>query len=163
METIAKKTPTSVTVIGWIFIFVAVSKILFNGVVLMTSLTMKQRGISPIPEEILSRMHLRALLQTVFAIFVLIASVQFLRLRAWARAALEVVSWLCLVYMICSGIPKIFSWISVISGASVVEGVSDPLLKAVGFTVPMVVQAVCLIVIIKFLRGKTIKEAVTQI
>ena len=40
------------------------------------------------------------LVQAVFAAYLLIAAIKFLKLRAWARTVLEVVCWLGLAYMV---------------------------------------------------------------
>ena len=105
--------------------------------------------------------HLRyfdtlAILQILFALFIIIACIQFLKLHAWARAALEGISWLGLVFVAGFGIfwiaestadpPPIFGLIGIVMGATIVA-----------------IWAVPLVVIIKFLRSIRIREAVTQV
>lgn len=177
MGTVAKR-PTSVTVIGWIFIVTAIL-IIFSGVMGFMAFSfieqMKQEGMPQIPEGmpmpfkamsvIFKYFGILALLQIVFAVFVLIAGVQFLRLKAWARTALEIVSWLSLFYIIGFGIFWVASWISMTPGLSSVKGAPPAMFKIIGAGMGIMVMAVFAIlisVIIKFLRGAEIKKTVCQ-
>lgn len=93
--------------------------------------------------------------------FVWYSGVSFLRLRAWARISLEAISWLALVaflgigvYLIrlFIGLPEIFFFSGLDPSARVPLG--PVLLATCGIAV------VVLIVMIGFLRGNTIREAV---
>lgn len=180
METLIKKRPTSVTVIGWIFIVVAVLMILGGAMGLVAFSFIHPSGgstVPPMPKDVgrtfavmsivFQYFGLLASLQIVFAIFILIAGIQFLKLRAWARIALEIVSYLGLIYTVGFGTFWVVSWISVTSRFPVAESTVGPpaLFNIFGAVMGIVVIAVCvvpLIVIIKFLRGETIKEAVSH-
>jgi hypothetical protein len=115
-------------------------------------------------EVIFQYFGLIAMMQVALAIFIIIASIQFLRLRRWARTALEVIAWLGLVYIVGFGIFWVVSWIGITSNIPVTEGVSGPspmfnIVGAVMGSVVALVWAVPLVVIIVFLRGKTIRGA----
>jgi uncharacterized membrane-anchored protein len=93
--------------------------------------------------------------------FVWYSGVNFLRLRAWARTSVETISWLALVIFLGIGVyfitlfirlPEVFFFSGFPSPSPVPLG---PVALAIcGMAV------VVLIVIISFLRGKTIREAV---
>jgi len=128
---------------------------------------MPEHLISKVTMIIFENVELVASVQIVFAVFVLFAGIQFLKLHAWARTALEVVSWLGLVYVVGSFVLFVVSWMSMTSTASVVEGTHSPpamfrVFGAFMVTVVMAVWAVPLVVIVKFLRGATIINAMTQ-
>ena len=106
MKDTIKKRPTSITVIGWLSIVIAGLTIISTIIGLAFFILIQQMGagIPPVPEEIPVPFKLSCIIyrnfiplvvaQIAFATFVLIAGIQFLKLRAWARTALEVVCWL---------------------------------------------------------------------
>lgn len=176
MNAIQKKRPTSVTVIGWMFIASTILMILSGGMGFAAFTFMKQTagGVPPLSEDIPGQLRvieivfqyfeLIAVVQVAFAIFILIASIQFLRLRRWARTALEVVSWLGLVYMVGFGIVWVASWIGITSSIPLTEGTPGPsplfnIVSVVMGSLVAVCWAVPLVVIIVFLRGKTVRGA----
>ncbi len=178
MNEISKKRPTSITVIGWTFIVSAILMILSGGMGLMMFSLMNQMkaDVPPITEELPDQFRapaiifeyyvLISLFEIAGAIFVLIAGIQFLKLRKWARNALEIISWLSLVFTVVFGIYWVISWVSLSSKIPIQEGVSGvpPMLGVFGAVMGGVVTliwAAPLVVIIYFLRGKTIKEAVS--
>jgi hypothetical protein len=181
MGNMIKDRPTSVTIIGWIFIGVAGLIILSGAMGFMTFTFMKQteeKNYLPMPEGLPGHFKVMwgifryfdtlAILQILFALFIIITCIQFLKLRAWARAALEGISWLGLVFVAGFGIFWIISWISATSGIAVAESTAGPpsifgLIGIVMGVTIMAIWAVPLVVIIKFLRGIHIREAVTQV
>ena len=109
-----------------------------------------------------------AILQILFALFIIIACIQFLELHTWARAALEGICRLGLVFVAGFGIFWIISWMSATSGIAVAESTADPppifgLIEIVMGVTIVAIWAVPLVVIIKFLRSIRIREAVTQV
>ena len=171
--------PTSVTVIAWIYIVGASLTMLSSLVALVVFNAMKQMGGVPtMPPEVpaafkllgvvFQHYDLLVLLQLAFAVFVLVAGIGFLKLRAWARTALEAVSWLSLVYLLGFGILWIAMWVGVTS--RIPQGEGTPVSSAALFTTFGIVMATVIlgvfaippIVIIKFLRGSTSRQAVAQ-
>ena len=176
MTAIQKKRPTAVTVIGWLFIAGAILMILSGGMGFAAFSFMQQLGeeMPPTPEGapfqfgvmevIFKHFEIIAMVQVALAVFILIASIQFLRLRRWARTALEVMIWLGLVYVVGFGIFWVASWLDMTSSIPITEGTSGPpplfgIFGAIMGSVVALVWAILLIVIIVFLRGKTIKGA----
>ena len=160
MNVIQKKRPTAITVIGWIFIASALLVILL-GVKGFADFTIKKPADWGVPSGLI------AMGRGVIAIFVIIASIQFLSLRRWARTALEVITWLGLVYVVGFGIFGLIMWITTFSSEWVSEGGASGPLSGFGIFLAVMISvvtsfcAVPLIAIIKFLRGRTIREAVS--
>ena len=107
METIAKR-PRSVTVIGWISIVFAVSTILSNGWGIWEG-SQGQIEVTPIPSEIPAAWVFKLVVENygilrylglALAMLILIAGIEFLRLRAWARTVLEIYYWFGFVLLI---------------------------------------------------------------
>ncbi len=103
-------------------------------------------------------------LQLLVAIFVLVAAIQFLRLRAWARTALEVVTWLQLIYTVGFGLLWVGAWASIASNlpAGGDLPISAGALTAVGVAMGVgiaLVFAVPCAVIIWVLRGEPVRRA----
>jgi len=181
MEPRTKKRPTSVTVIAWIFIGLAALMILSGAMALAMFTFIKYSSggaFAPPPSDELGPFGLAALLMEHFdllalfqiniAVFIIISSIYFLKLRSWARTALEVVSWLGLTYVVGFSLFWIASWIFMSSSGPRGQGASaEPLIfgifGAIMGIVVMAVYAAPLIAIIWFLRGKTIREACSRI
>jgi hypothetical protein len=178
MDDIQKKRPTAITVIGWIFLVSSILMILSGGLGFIAFSFMKQLGeeMPPIYDElpnqyqilriIFQNFGIAALLQVALAIFVLMASIHFLQLRKWARYALEIITWLGLFYVVAFGIFWLVSWITITSSIPVSEAPfgPPPMFNIIGAIMGCVVTVgwvVPLIIIIIFLRGKTIKDAVS--
>jgi hypothetical protein len=175
-----KDRPASVTIIGWIFIGVA-GIMIFSGTTGMISFAcMKQaegKNYLPMPEGLPGHLKIMwgifryfdslAIIQILFALFVIIACIYFLKLRAWARAALEGISWLGLLFVAGFGIFWVTSWINATSGMAVAEGATGPppiygLIGIVIGVTMMAIWAVPLVVIITFLRSIGMRETFTH-
>jgi hypothetical protein len=179
MEDIQKKRPTAITVIGWIFIINAILMILSSGMGFMAfTFIHRMSGSRPpslmeLPQQlrvmttIFQYFGILALLQIAFAVFMLIASIQFMKLRQWAKTAIEVISWIGLVYVVGFGIFWVTSWIAITSNIPVTGRSHDlpsmfNVFGAVMGALVMAVWAVPLIIIIYFLHKQTIKEAFSK-
>lgn len=167
-----RETSTAVKVIGCLFIAVAGFKILVAvfGYLALSSVTKMASGLTQTTagaadaSRAFQYLVLWIAAQILIGAFVIVAAVQFMRLRAWARTALEVVSWLGLAYVIGTGIMSVAAWGKISGMASKAGFGSAPsafgtmgLILSVG---TMVVFAVPLIVVIWHLRGETISKVV---
>lgn len=168
--------PTSVTVIGWIWIVLGILMFLSAGMGLLAFVA--QRAMiadMPSPPEELPGMHgviwrlfqyfhIFAAVQILLAALIIVAGIHFLKLRAWARTCLEVVSWLGLTYVLGFGAFWLFMWVSMSTQiGEIPEPFPGDAFAWVGVMMGIVVittSAVPLIVVIKFLRGATIRNAV---
>ncbi|MEK6690913.1 MAG: hypothetical protein AABY78_06400 [Nitrospirota bacterium] len=150
---------------------------IFGGIVglIVYNVIEQAGGVPPVPENapepikimavIFQNLDLLSFLQIVLAIFMLIAGIQFLRLRAWARTALEVICWIGLIFSVGFGIFWVASWASITPDLPVAEGTlrQTKIINIIGMLmgiIVIVVWVVPIIVITKVLRGKTIREAV---
>jgi hypothetical protein len=178
VDDIQKKRPTAITVIAWIFIVGAILMIVSSSLGFLAFTVIKQKvdEMPPIAEVlphqflimniIYRSFGILVLLQVALTIFALIASIQFLRLRAWARSALEIISWLGLLYVVGFGIFWVVSWIGITSGlpSSTGSPATSPLFSIFGAIIGACVVAAwsaLFVVIIMFLRDNKIKEAVS--
>lgn len=173
------KRPTSMTVIGWLFIVGSAFMILSAGMGLVALSMMRETTggrLPPLPPDapamlrvlygLMPYFWLLARLQIAFALFVLFAALQFLRRRAWARAALESVAWLGVVFTVGFALIWAATWVSMMSTVPAQPGAPSPTFFTIlGVVVAVVVAAIWatpLVVILVFLRGRTIRDAVVR-
>jgi hypothetical protein len=165
-----RTTPTCVTVIGWFWIIIGVL-MAFSGLMGALAFT----SMSQIPHShikthsteffqsgvfsfVFHHLVIFAILQVCIAILSIIAGINFLRLRAWARATLEILSWLGLTFTVSFGVFWLFDCripSENISFISNIFGVGLGIFMLVIYSVPLVV-------IIKFLRGMTVRTAIQE-
>jgi hypothetical protein len=156
-----KKRPTCVSVIGWVWIILG-AFMCFSAVMgLFASLMMGQMaGADP---EMQSEMPafvrffpLLAIAQVGLAILAIVAGVKFLKLQAWARAALEGLTWFFLTFIVGFGIFWVIMWCSMSSRGGppgfTIFGAVMGVASLAFYGVPMGI-------VLKFLRGQTVKEA----
>lgn len=168
-----KKRPIEVTVIGWIFIGVAIFTCLSSMIALIYFSFFYQmivRNLLQFPGQLKSFLvlfkygELMMLPTMVVAIFVIIAGIYFLKLRTWARNALEVVSWVAIGYRVGHSIFFMIFWKNIVSHLPIPQG--GPTIQlmigpyGVFLTIfSIMMHIVPLAVIIYFLRGKTVRQA----
>lgn len=171
--------PASVKVIGWLFIVVAGLMILSGAMGYIAYISMKKMGgdIPPVTPDmpgsfqrmaaVFQHIGLLIAVQVALGVVVIFAGIYFLKLRPWARTALEVFSWLGLVYVIGFGIFALVSWVGM-SSKMLIESSAQgapPMFDIMGIIIGVVAigaWAVPIIVIIKFLRGPKIRDVFKQ-
>jgi len=170
--------PLAVTIIGWIFLVIATLLIVLGVFVLLSYhvfFSSKFNQALPLAEDAprwakLGVVYLRYSLvswhaATLLSVFVLVAAVQFLKLRAWARTALEVVSWLCIAGTLGSWIFLLPVWARIASepaGAPAKGAPAFPAFNILGVATSMAYMLLSLVpaaVMIYFLRSKTVRGA----
>jgi hypothetical protein len=134
-------------------------------------------GESPVPDSGLSPefalmsfvfQNLGVLLafQSVVALISIWAGVSLLRLRAWAKTAIEGLSWLGLLYTVGFGVYWLYMWISMAGQMPGDVGQIDlDMFRTMGAVLGVVVTvtlAIPLGIMIWYLRGKEVREAITQ-
>lgn len=127
METQHMTRPTSVTVISWVWIVMGILMTL-GGAMGFFSFAMMQEmsGGNPFPPDqlppdfpaefrpmmlIFRNFQFVAAFQVVVAIFAIVSGIYFLKLRQWARTALEVLTWLALTYIVVFGSYWVYMWV----------------------------------------------------
>jgi hypothetical protein len=157
--------PRTVTVIGWIWLVLA-SFSLFKTAVNFILLQALQPAIPSLlalaPQEDPSTRFLHPLLehyglvlalQALLAAAVGISAYYLLRLRPWARVAIQAVCWLGIVYLACFAV----FWIFVMS-RTVAARAHRPVPTSVGILIPVVLAA-GLAVMIGLLRSRRVRES----
>lgn len=144
-----KNRPTSVAVIGWIWIIMSINLWLVGGMAFAMAAFYVEIG-----KHIRDMPHLESGTMEIgysfFAIALLsfIAAINFLRLKSWARHILEGLSWLSLI------VPPLFLWWEWTSYSS-----QDVIGKIVDVFVTSIF-IVAIILMLKCLRGDLVRKAV---
>jgi len=168
--------PTSVTVIGIVWIVIGSLMTLSAFMALLVSgLLWPAMREAPVPSEAPAAVQMMASLfqwfpllacgQLLFAPFIVWSAMQFLRQRRWARTSLEVINWLALTYVIVFGVFWLWMWNSMLGAAPRTDQVPVDAFRLVGSVMGLVntvLFAVPLALMLKYLRGKVIREACSQ-
>jgi hypothetical protein len=172
---VPEKKTASIAVIAWSYILLALFVILVSGLSICGSQYINQQ-IETMPNEILESLPGMGfvmqysgpllILQTIVALFMLIAGIEFLRLRAWARTAVEILSWLCIVFAVVIALFFIMTWTNIVSQMMAFEenGTSSTLnILGIGVgIILMVIFVIPLLMIVRALRGKAVRDAVSS-
>jgi len=172
--------PKSVKVISWVWISTGILTV-FSSLMSFFSLAMMQEmlGSEAFPLEqippdlqallkpmmlVLDNFELIMVLQLVVAIFAIVSGVYFLKLRKWARTAMEALTWLAVAYTVVLGVYGVYLWVSTIGGIPVDQlppGMEN--LKYIGVMIGVVVSLIfCVpfVIMLVKLRGAGIKSIV---
>lgn len=163
--------PTSVTVIGWLYVVFGIFMLFGGAFGLAISSVIDTAEIAKASQEMppafrtMTRVFfyfdLLAAVQLVVAIVVIISGAAFLKLRPWSRPVLEIFAWLALAYLI--GFGAFWIW-SVTSVAQAVPADAQAptgffaIFTAVGI-VMILAFAVPPAIIIRFLRSTKVRSA----
>jgi len=168
----SRTRPTSVAVIGWVWVVLG-TLMTFSALMGLAMWTLMREEWSQAtssteggPAEVLfTRLFawypVLTSAQTVLSPFIVWSAVQFLRLRRWARMALEIVNWLALAYVIAFCIFFIYAWNSLLSGS---QGEAAPppgfgLIGTVGGLFNMAFFGFPLVLMLRYLRCQAVREA----
>jgi hypothetical protein len=101
--------PALLTVIGWCFIAIAGISII-SGIFSLFSFAWMNRAIKNTPEllnelpqqyqmiySFLTLIYIVIVFQVLLSVFILLMSVEFLKMRAWARTGLEFINWFAIL------------------------------------------------------------------
>jgi hypothetical protein len=107
-----------------------------------------------------------AALQSLVGAFAIVAGVKFLRLRAWARLAMEALSWVSFVYILVNGVLVVYLWDAVVADMPPELVLIEPgQLHLMGLIVGLVVtvlQAAPVGVMVKYLRSAPVRQAIAD-
>jgi hypothetical protein len=168
--------PTSVTVIAWVWIILGGLMVLAGIMAALMSAVMSSSGMMGdafedieqektqdlpatvrVMEVVFRHFAWFALGQVCIGALALWAGTRFLRLRAWARAMLELLSWLFLIYVVAFTAFWMVGWTSVGAGhapaAFIVAGLVGAVINMAFFGVPLGIM-------IHVLRGRKVRDAV---
>ncbi len=154
------KRPICVTVIGWVWIIIS-GMMIFPAIMALLTLFVMGDMAQPdhqICEDIPAIAKFFPLLiigQGGLSTLTFISGVYFLKLRAWARSVLEVLTWTLLIFVIGNGIIWVASWYSSTSGASLGFTILGIIM---GITVSAIVGTL-LGILLKFLRSQEVRDA----
>jgi len=157
-----EKRPTCVTVIGWAWIIIG-ALMCFSAVMgLFTSVMIRQVSTAH-PDAhrnmpgLFRFFPMVALVQIGVAVFGIVSGISFLKLRAWSRNALEVLTWLLLLFVAGFMVFWVVNWFSITSRRDL-DAFS--IIGAVMGVVASTVYGIPLGIMLKFLRGDKVKTAI---
>ncbi len=171
--------PTAVTVIAWVWIvlgglsiLIAVPSLLlfwfvFDLPELQESIPVEVPWIVKIMAKGAQWLDLLYLLQLALGTFAVVSAIHFLRLRRWARTALEILSWGTLVYIMGFGTVWVLGWISMAghipAEVQVIDGETFQIIGAIMGPIMALIFALPFGIMVWHLRGDKVRNAVTQI
>ena len=159
--------PTAITVIGWLTVGVGAASVLSAlGALLVTS---AMPPFAPEPETSgiyfpswpFEHMVALSICQIVVAAIAVISGAGLLRLRAWARAAVEALAWASLVGLVVFGVVWLRTATSMTAHIPKDSGMPNfgPLFVA-GGVVTMIMFVIPTLVVIRALRSAPVRAAV---
>ena len=169
--------PTGVSVISWVWIvlggfmgFSAIMALLASS--FMPQVPSSAEFDSQMPASfglmmsVFRYFDLIALLQLAVAVLAVVAGTQLLKLRSWARTTLEALSWLSLLYVISFGVFWSLMWLTMTGQLPPGDAPFDPrLFQVFGLVMGAfitLVFAVPLVIMIRYLRGTVVRDAVQR-
>jgi hypothetical protein len=165
--------PTSLTVIGWLAVGLGSLGVLGGLMGLAVSLLVPEMhdvgtqdtADIPAPVGIMSDVFpyfwVLATVQLLAAALLIVAGIGLLRLKAWARTAIEVLAWLGLAYNLGFGVFWLWSLAAMSEGMPKDAGPAAvvPTMMVSGI-VMIVAFSVPLVIVIRVLRGTNVREAI---
>lgn len=162
--------PTGITVTAWVWIGGGVLMLLsaaMAGLSYSMSVHMGPPDAKGFPPEfalmnlLFRNFAVLIVLQCVVALVAIWAGVDLLRLKAWARSAVEVLSWLGLVWTVGFGAYWVYMWLSMTGQAPAGADMFQMMGAAMGVVVTFAF-AVPLVIMIRYLRGHEARQAVLR-
>jgi len=169
MSTDQSARPTGITVTGWVWVVIG-AFMLFSALMGgLGYLMMRQPGMQgadllrefALMNLVFQNFGVLVAVQCVIAVAALWAGIDLLRLKAWARSAVEVLSWLGLLWTVGFGVYWIYMWTSM-TGQAPAEADAFQLMGAVMGTVVTLVFAVPLAIMIRYLRSNEVRQAMSR-
>jgi len=101
--------------------------------------------------------------QVAMGVVSIYAGAGFLKLRAWARTAIEVLTWVSLVYVLGNGVYFMYMWESIVTDLSKQLTVDRGALRIAGYVTMATVTVVFAVpfgFMLKYLRAPLVRQAV---
>ena len=154
------KRPTAVTLIGWLWI--AFGAIFLSAMIPEFFKTVVDKfheaeGMTKV------WMSLFLGIAVVYGVFAIVAAAMFLKMRRWAWISLRIISWIGLITIAGGHVTIVIVFIQSAADPGAARIYDWPVAVyvsgAVAKAVEMIVYGAALIVIVKYLRSKTVREA----
>jgi len=171
--------PKAVTVVGWLYMITGLFMLLTGVAAIASMLLVTTAGDNGMAETLsgapamlkVTVVFIRyfaavAVFQVIAAVALLVSAAQFLKLRAWARSALEVFTWLSLVGAIVVGGLWAYSWAKITADispemASPLSPGNFSLIGAVIWAGLALVVVGVSVVMIRFLRDEEVRKSLS--
>jgi hypothetical protein len=159
--------PTSVTVIGWVWICLGILAALGGAFHLSFPAIAHEMAAQGTPDKspgfnIVWLAIPLGLVEFGVSGLAIVSGAYFLRLRAWARTCLEALSWAALIFNVCLGLGSVVFFLIKVKGNGFYVGTTFAIFWCAFALVFPAAFAVPFGVMIKALRGKTVRDALVQ-
>lgn len=167
--------PTAVSVIGWSWIVLGLLMVVSGGLGLAMVWLMAALGISPqvlqttgpgalgVSDWVARHLVSLSVWQGVIGAVVLYIAIVFMRMQAWARTVLEVLTWAALAYTLGSGVYFAYIWLwGGAQSAPLARQIGIPNLRAIGIVADVVVTVIFAVptyVMARYLRAPVVRDA----
>lgn len=155
-----EKRPTCVSVIGWAWIVIGVlmclSSVFMLAMMMADDMLKEARDMS----FLFYIFPLLAVVQVGAGILAIVSGINFLKLKSWSRIVLEVLTWIFLVVIIVYMVLWSLIWFLFPSGF---HPTGFLIVLAIMAVVISGIYAVPLIIMLKYLRGPKVKNALNGI
>lgn len=152
-----EKRPTCVSVIGWVWIILGGLMCLSAVMALLSSAVIGDMAQDdPNMPFIFKIFPLVASVQVIVAVLGLISGINFLKLKAWSRRILEILTWIIMLFVIGFGG---FTFFHVNSISSSQPSFGFGIMEMVFMTIIIGIYGVPLGIMLKYLRGEKVKSA----
>jgi len=159
--------PTSVTVIGWVWICLGILAALGGAFHLSFPAIAHEMAAQGTPDNspgfnIVWLAIPLGLVEFGVSGLAIVSGAYFLRLRAWARTCLEALSWAVLIFNVCLGVGSVVFFLIKVKSNGFYVGTTFAIFWCAFALVFPAAFAVPFGVMIKALRGKTVRDALVQ-
>lgn len=152
-----EKRPTCVSVIGWVWIILGVLMCFSAAMAILSSIVIGDMAHNdPDTPFIFKIFPLVAVVQIIVAVIGLVSGINFLKLKAWARSILEILTWAMILFVIgFSG----FAFFYIYSTSSLQPSFGFGILELIFMIVIIGTYGVPLGIMLKYLKGEKVRSA----
>ncbi len=174
----ASQRPKSIPVIAWSWIIGGVL-MLFLGIVTLAAVPRMSELMSQVGEQrhmsatlgirmaVSNYILMLTLVQSALSVAAIIAGVYFIKLRAWARGMLELLTWLTLFSVVATGFFWVPLWMAASNDLLPRDGTVDihkfKMIGAAAGGIVVIITAIPLVAMIRALRGKAVRQAMLPV
>jgi hypothetical protein len=169
--------PAGIAAIAWLWIaggiLLLISALLTWAVLSLFESALPVAGASgslPVEFDLLSMLQSQAGVlvwtQVAMGVVSIYAGAGLLKLRAWARTAIEVLTWLSLVYVLGNGVYFSYTWESIVADLAKQLMVDSDALRITGYVTVATVTVVFAVpfgFMLKYLRSSLVRQAVADV
>lgn len=152
-----EKRPTCVSVIGWVWIILGGLMCLSSAMAILSFAVIGEMAHDDSDMPFLFQIFPWIVaVQIIVAVIGLVAGVNFLKLKAWSRRILEILTWAMILFVIGFGG---FLFFHIYSASSMQLSLGFGIMELIFMIVVIGIYGVPLSIMLKYLRGEKVKSA----